>query len=76
MSVTASGLRKNIYKLLDETLETRKPLRIKRKGRELEVISVSAGSKFSRLSRHDCIVGDPESIVSVNWEREWNDDLP
>ncbi len=76
MAETASTLRSNIYKLLDETLATGKPLYIKRKGRELSICPVEKGSKLSNLTRHDCIVGDPEELVHNDWSGEWNHDLP
>lgn len=26
--------------------------------------------------RHDCLTGDPEDIVHLDWSREWPHDLP
>jgi hypothetical protein len=76
MAVTASTLRSNIYKLLDETLTSGKPLQIKRKGQELSITPVRKSSKLSNLTRHDCIVGNPEELVHNDWSDEWNHDLP
>ncbi len=76
MSVTASDLRSNIYKILDEVLETGKPLQIKRKGELLEVAPVGRPGKIKKLIKHDCLVGDPESIVHLDWSGEWKNDLP
>lgn len=76
MTLTASDLRKNIYKFLDKTLETSKPLQIKRKGRMLKIVPVIEKNKFLRLNKHDCIVGDPDALVHVDWQNEWKHDLP
>jgi hypothetical protein len=39
MVVTASELRMNIYRLLDQVLETGVPLEIERKGRTLQIVA-------------------------------------
>jgi len=74
MQVKASNLRKNIYRLLDLVLETGEPLEIERNGRFLKVVpELRKGSKLSRLVRHDCISGDPEEIVHLDWSGEWSE---
>ena len=76
MTVTASALRGNIYKLLDKVLESGKPLEVERKGRTLQIIPKGNSSKLSRLTKHDCIQGNPESLVHLDWSDEWKNDLP
>jgi antitoxin (DNA-binding transcriptional repressor) of toxin-antitoxin stability system len=76
MAVNASTLRENIYRLLDQVLETGQPLEIERKGKLLRVIPVSEPSKIARLVKHDCLRGDPEAIVHLDWSAEWRHDLP
>ncbi|MEW6220542.1 MAG: type II toxin-antitoxin system Phd/YefM family antitoxin [Thermodesulfobacteriota bacterium] len=76
MPVNASTLRENIYRLLDQVLETGQPLEIERRGRLLRVIPVAAPSKIARLVKHDCLRGDPEAIVHLDWSGEWEHDLP
>ena len=76
MAITASSLRGNIYRLLDQVLETGQPLEIERKGRLLKIIPEERPSKMSRLVKHPCIKGDPESIVHMDWSDEWQHDLP
>ena len=72
MTVTASTLRQNVYRLLDEVIETGKPIEIERKGERLRIERPSQpGSKLSRLTRHACIQGDPEAIVHCDWSTEW-----
>jgi len=76
MTITASTLRSNIYRLLDQVLESRQPLEIERKGQLLKIIPEDPPSKMSRLVKHSCIKGDPESIVHMDWSSEWKHDLP
>jgi hypothetical protein len=73
MTVTASALRQNIYRLLDEVAETGKPLQIKRKGHLLEIApaEVEPRPKLSRLTPHPCINGDPEFLVHMDWSDCW-----
>jgi hypothetical protein len=75
MAITVSALRGNIYRLLDKILESGKPLEIERKGKRLQIIPKEPDSKLSRLTKHTCIQGDPESIVHVDWSDEWKSDL-
>ena len=76
MPLNASTLRENIYRLLDSVLETGQPLEIERKGKLLKVIPVPGPSKIGNLVKHDCLRGDPEGIVHLDWSREWRHDLP
>ncbi|HEU0167055.1 MAG TPA: type II toxin-antitoxin system Phd/YefM family antitoxin [Chloroflexota bacterium] len=72
MSVTASELRQNIYKLLDQVLETGVPLDIERNGRRLRVVPADARPKLQRLTAHpDAIAGDPDDLVHLDWSQEW-----
>ena len=72
MSVTASTLRQNIYRLLDQVIETGKPLEIKRKGHVLKVSPQSPhGGRLDHLTRHECVNGDLDDLVHCDWSREW-----
>jgi len=71
MTVTASQLRGNIYRLLDQVAETGHPLVIHRHGQDLKIVPVSSGAKLDRLVKHDCIVGDPDLLVHHDWSSEW-----
>lgn len=72
MSITASKLRENVYRILDEVLETGVPVEIERRGRRLRIAPVEAASPLDRLVRRpDAIVGDPDDLVHVDWSSEW-----
>ena len=75
MAVTATELRQNIYKLLDQVLESGIPLEVELKGRRLRVVSAETLSKLDRLVPHpDAIEGDPEDFVHIDWSGEWRPD--
>lgn len=73
MKVTASQLRQNVYRLLDEVLESGIPLEIERRGKVLRVVPPDPlPSKLERLIPHpEAIVGDPEDFVHIDWSPEY-----
>jgi len=74
--VTATELRKNIYKLLDEVLNSNIPLEVERKGKRLIITPADRGAKIERLQPHaECIIGDPEELVHMDWSEEWRPDV-
>ena len=77
MAVTASELRANIYRLLDEVVATGVPLDVDRKGVRLRIVSTAGGSKLSRLvPRPEVVVDEAEDLddVDLGWEREWKEE--
>ena len=69
MSITA--LRKKLFKVIDQVIETGIPAEIERKGHIVKIVPGEKKSKLSNLKKHACIVGDPESLVDldpVSWE--------
>ena len=76
-TVTPTELRGNIYKLLDEVLQTGVPLEINKGGRVLRIVPMEKKAKLNNLVRkRNVIVGDPEDLVDISWEKELNLDLP
>jgi len=73
VKVTASQLRQNVYSILDETLETGVPVEIVRKGRVLRIVPDLKPSKLARLKKRACITGDPDSIIHMDWLKEWSE---
>jgi antitoxin (DNA-binding transcriptional repressor) of toxin-antitoxin stability system len=74
MALTASKLRENIYKILDQVLETGVPVEIERGGRILKIVAVQppAKSKLDRLEEHPgALLGDPEDLVHLDWSDHW-----
>jgi hypothetical protein len=76
--MTASQLRQNIYRILDEVIETGRPVEIERKGKVLRIETErQEKSIFESLTPHPgSIVGDSEDLVHIDWSQEWKPDLP
>jgi prevent-host-death family protein len=74
MALTASKLRENIYKVLDQVLETGVPVEIVRGQRKLKIVPADepAGKKLDSLKpRPKALVGDPQDLVHMDWSEEW-----
>ncbi len=75
MAITASKLRANVYRLLDEVLESGRPLEIERKGKILVIAPKETQTLWDRLPRREgAIVGDPDELIHIDWSSEWNPD--
>lgn len=76
-TVTPTELRANIYKLLEEVIDTGIPLEINKGSKRLRIVPVEQGQKLQNLiPRANVIQGDPEDLASISWEKEVNLDLP
>jgi antitoxin (DNA-binding transcriptional repressor) of toxin-antitoxin stability system len=74
MTVTVTALRQNIYAILDQALATGEPVEVLRKGKKLRIVPERKPSKLSRLKKRPYVVnGDPESIVHMDWSKEWSE---
>ena len=72
MSITASKLRENIYRVLDEVLATGQPVEIERNGRRLLIVADDRPSRLALLvNRSDVVVGDSADFVHLDWSSEW-----
>lgn len=73
--ISPSALRADIYRILDEILETGRPLEVTRKGRTLRIVPDEPSSRLDDLvPRPGIIVGDPEELVDLQvWE--WAGDV-
>jgi hypothetical protein len=75
LATTASKLRANIYRMLDEVLETGQPLEVERNGKTLVIAPKEERSIWDRLPRREgAIVGDPDELIHIDWSSEWNPD--
>jgi hypothetical protein len=76
--LTASQLRQNIYRILDEVIETGRPVEIERKGTVVRIeMERQDRSIFETLTPHPgSIVGNSEDLVHIDWSQEWKADLP
>ena len=75
--LTPSALRKDIYNVLDEVLETGQPRAIRRKGRTVWLVTHVPERRFriGEGPRHpDVFDGTLEELAAVSWEDAWQPD--
>lgn len=74
MRVTASKLRENVYRILDEAIATGNPVEVVRKGSILKIIPEKRPSKLDRIKkRKDVFVGDTDDIIGMDWSKYWTE---
>ena len=74
MEMTASALRRDIYRILDHVIETGEPVIVERKGRRIRITAESAPSRLDSLVRRpDVVVGDSGDFVHLDWSSEWTE---
>lgn len=74
--ITPTELRNNVYRLLDQVLKSGEPIKVKRNGKHLLISPVDPVPKLENLESHpDCIVGDPEDLVHMDWSHDWNPEI-
>jgi len=72
MTLTATELRSNLYRLLDRALETGEPIEILRNGRVIRLVPDTQVCHLDRLEAHPgYLTGDPDSIVHLDWSDQW-----
>lgn len=70
LSLTA--LRQQLFKVIDQVIETGIPIEIERRGYRLKIVLEEKRSKLDNLKPHHTIVGDPEELVELK-VGEWHD---
>ena len=73
MRITASKLRENVYRILDEAISTGVPVEVVRKGAILRIVPADRPSKLSRLKKRAGFKGDPDDIAGMDWSSEWTE---
>ena len=72
MRFTATGLRANLYRVLDRVAKTGVPVEIERDGKILKIVPAGARDKLAGLKRRKrYLAADPESLVHIDWSGEW-----
>jgi len=73
MRITASKLRENIYRILDEAIATGAEVEVVRKGTVLRIVPEKHVPKLSRVKKRKGFEGDPDSIVNMDWLQDWSE---
>jgi Antitoxin Phd_YefM, type II toxin-antitoxin system len=71
MPVKPSQLRENIYRILDQVLDTGIPVEIERHGKLLRIVPVETRSKLDNLKPRPYLLSDPEDLIHLDWSGEW-----
>lgn len=73
MAMTASALRRDIYRILDRVLDTGEPVIIERNGRRVRISAEDPPSRLDSLVRRpDVVIGDSEDFVHLDWSDQWS----
>ena len=73
MRITASKLRENIYRILDEAVRTGAPVEVIRKGAVLRIVPEKRVSKLSKLKKRKGFHGDPDDVIGMDWLKDWSE---
>lgn len=76
MALTPTQLRADLYRLLDQVIETRQPLLIHRGSATIRISLVESAAEAEDPLNvvplcSDLIVGDPAELVSLDWLPFW-----
>ena len=71
--LSASKLRADIYRVLDEIIETGVAIEIERKGVTLKIAPKDATPRSRGSKKRDWIIGDPDELISIDWSKEWSE---
>ena len=72
--VSLTQLRKNIYQMVDQVIETGKPLTINRQGSLLRLAVVSkASTKLGNLKKRNTIVNEGDELEDIEL-KQWEPD--
>ena len=74
-TITATELRRNVYRVLDRVLETGVPQEIVRQGRKLMIVSSEPKRRrFEDAPKHQVLNCTYDELVDTSWEKTWNRD--
>lgn len=76
-TITVTELRRNIFRLFDEVLNTGVPLEVKKGNQKLRILPIKKKNKLDNLTlRPEVIKENPDDLPDIHWEREIDIDLP
>ncbi len=74
--VSNLNIQNDIFQLLDKVIKTGVPVEIERKGKRLLISPAEKRRDLDSLEEHpEFIVGNPDDLVDISWEKEVNLDL-
>jgi len=70
--ISLTALRNNLFKIVDQVIQTGNPVLLERKGQKLKIVLEEKKSKLDNLKFHNCITGDADDLVQVK-VGEWHE---
>lgn len=70
--ISLTALRNNLFKIVDQVIQTGNPVLLERKGQKLKIVLEEKKSKLDNLKPHNCVTGDPDDLVQVK-VGEWHE---
>jgi len=86
MKMSVTQLRSNIYKVIDDVLESGQPVQIQRGDQQVWITPVPPSSEKAEkpkrrfrledrlVKRENVTTGNDEDFVHIDWSKEWNTD--
>ncbi|MEE8522915.1 MAG: type II toxin-antitoxin system Phd/YefM family antitoxin [Thermoanaerobaculia bacterium] len=74
-TVTATELRSNVYRILDEVLDSGRAQEVLRKGRKLLIVPAEPKRRrLENLPRRKITTCSFDELVATSWEHTWEPD--
>jgi prevent-host-death family protein len=70
--ISVTALRQNLFKIIDQVLESGVPVEIERHGKKVLLTPLAPVSKLANLKRRNVIVGDPDELTDLE-VGEWHE---
>ena len=72
MTLSATELRSNLYRILDRVSKMGETIEIVRNGKVIRIVPGSVPDKMSRIEKHPGYVkGDPDKLIHMDWSDQW-----
>ncbi len=74
MTITPTQLRANLYKVLDQVIETQQPIEINRNGQIVKLVfekKKNRGKLINLTAHPETLCVEPETIVHMDWSSHW-----
>lgn len=72
MPISLTQFRANLYKIVDQAIDTGIPVVIERKGTKIKLVPDKKKNKLDNLIKHPgTIVCDADELVHIDWSHEW-----
>ena len=76
LTLSATELRGNLYRVLERILRTGRPVEVVIKGQRLLISPTKVTSKWDQLEPHaQAVTGDSDDLATIEWSKSWTPHL-